>query len=187
MINNKLKINDSNTEFIVFRSPQAKQDLSGLSVIVGDSIIQQSSKVRNLGIIFDQFLSFDDYISSVCRSTHFHLRNIGRIRHLLSQNATAQLIRSCNIIVKTCMNNAVYNSNTCIGYKLSFFRNTFCLDMKCKLTRAITLIRNVHLNVNEQAIVDTLIALIDVRAGHLVIDHFNNDDIVNMINELSIA
>ena len=51
MINNKLKINDSKTEFIVFRSPQAKQDLSGLSVIVGDSIIQQSSKVRNLGII----------------------------------------------------------------------------------------------------------------------------------------
>ena len=31
MINNKLKINDSKTEFIVFRSPQAKQDLSGLS------------------------------------------------------------------------------------------------------------------------------------------------------------
>ena len=52
MINNKLKINDSKTEFIVFRSPQAKQDLSGLSVIVGDSIIQQSSKVRNLGIYF---------------------------------------------------------------------------------------------------------------------------------------
>ena len=92
MINNKLKINDSKTEFIVFRSPQAKQDLSGLSVIVGDSIIQQSSKVRNLGIIFDQFLSFDDYISSVCRSTHFHLRNIGRIRHLLSQNATAVVV-----------------------------------------------------------------------------------------------
>ena len=92
MINNKLKINDSKTEFIVSRSPQAKEDLSGLSVIVGDSIIQQSSKVRNLGIIFDQFFSFDDYISSVCRSTHFHLRNIGRIRHLLSQNATAQLI-----------------------------------------------------------------------------------------------
>ena len=70
--------------------------------------------------------------------------------------------------------------------QVEFFRNTFCLDMKCKLTRAITLIRNANLNVNEQAIVDTLIALIDVRAGELVIDHFNNDDIVNMINELSI-
>ena len=48
MINNILKINDSKTKCIVFRSPQAKQDLSGLSVIVGDSIIQQSSKVSNL-------------------------------------------------------------------------------------------------------------------------------------------
>ena len=94
MIKNKLKINDSKTEFIVFRSPQAKQDLGSLSVYVGDSIIQQSSKVRDLGIIFDQFLSFDDYISSVCRSTHFHLRNIGRIRHLLSHHATAQLIHA---------------------------------------------------------------------------------------------
>ena len=44
MFNNKLKINDSKTELIVFLSPQAKQDLSGLSVIVGDSIIHQSSR-----------------------------------------------------------------------------------------------------------------------------------------------
>ena len=62
----------------------------------------------------------------------------------------------------TCMNNAVYNSNACIGYKLSFVHNTFCLDMTCKLTRAITLIRRVNLDVNELGIVDTLIALIDV-------------------------
>ena len=34
MIKNKLKIKDSKTEFMVFRSPQAKQDLSGLSVSV---------------------------------------------------------------------------------------------------------------------------------------------------------
>ena len=39
MTKNKLKMNDSKTEFIVFRSPQAKQDLSSLSVYVGDSII----------------------------------------------------------------------------------------------------------------------------------------------------
>ena len=33
MITNKLKINDSKTEFIVFRSPQPKCDLSGLSML----------------------------------------------------------------------------------------------------------------------------------------------------------
>ena len=37
MITNKLKINDSKTEFIVFRSPQLRCDLSGLSVNVGES------------------------------------------------------------------------------------------------------------------------------------------------------
>ena len=94
MIKNKLKIYDSETEFIVFRSPQTKQDMSSLSVYVGNSIIQQSSKVSDLGVIFDQFLRFDDYISTVCRSIHFHLRNIGRIRHLLSHHATAQLIHA---------------------------------------------------------------------------------------------
>ena len=45
MITNKLKINDSKTEFIVFRSPQLKCDLRGLSVNVGESMITQS-KVR---------------------------------------------------------------------------------------------------------------------------------------------
>ena len=37
MITNKLKMNDSKTEFIVFRFPQLKCDLSGLSVDVRES------------------------------------------------------------------------------------------------------------------------------------------------------
>ena len=53
MITNKLKINDSKTEFIVFRAPQLKCDLSGLSVNVGESMITQSSKVRDFEVIFD--------------------------------------------------------------------------------------------------------------------------------------
>ena len=53
MITNKLKMNDSKTECIVFRSLQQKCDLSGLSVNVGESMITQSSKMRDLGLIFD--------------------------------------------------------------------------------------------------------------------------------------
>ena len=71
MITNKLKINDSKTEFFVFRSPQLKCDLSGLSVNVGEYIITQSSKVRDLGVIFDQFLNFDDHITVIIFCTMF--------------------------------------------------------------------------------------------------------------------
>ena len=100
---------DTKTEFIVFRSPHAKQNLSSLSVYVGDSIIQQSTKVRDLEVVFDQFHSFDDYISSVCRSTHFHLRNIGRIRHLLSHHASAQLIHALISTRLDYCNSMLYN------------------------------------------------------------------------------
>ena len=48
MIKNKLKINDSKTEFIIFRSPLLKQNLSDLSVSVGDIQVSPSSKVRDL-------------------------------------------------------------------------------------------------------------------------------------------
>ena len=94
MIKNKLKINDKKTEFIIFRSPLLKTDLSGVSIRVGDSQISFSSKVRDLGVIFDDCLSLDAHISNICRSTHFHLRNIGRIRNLLTFNATAQLVHA---------------------------------------------------------------------------------------------
>ena len=52
MIKNKLKPNDSKTEFIIFRSPLLKQNLSDLSVSVGDMQVSPSSKVRDLGVVF---------------------------------------------------------------------------------------------------------------------------------------
>ena len=47
---NKLKINDSKTEFIIFRSPVLKQNLSDFSINVEDSQVFPSSKVRDLDI-----------------------------------------------------------------------------------------------------------------------------------------
>ena len=94
MIKSNCKINDSETEFNVFRSPQPKH-FCRLSISVKNSIISQSSKARDIGVIFDQSLSFDDNISGLCsNSPHFHLRNIGRIRAWLSYEVTAELLHT---------------------------------------------------------------------------------------------
>ena len=90
----KLKINDSKTEFIIFRSPLLKQNLSDLSIRVGDSQIFPSSKLRDLSVVFDKYFTFHYHIRGICRSTHFHLRSIGRIRNLLTFDGTAQLIHA---------------------------------------------------------------------------------------------
>ena len=109
MITNKLKINDSKTEIIVFRSPQLKCDLSGLSVNVGKSMITQSSMVRDLGVIFDQFITFDDHITAICRITHFHIRNIGKIRNLLSYDACSIIIHALISCRLDYCNSILYN------------------------------------------------------------------------------
>ena len=83
MIKNKLKNNNSKTELIIFRSPLLKQNLSDLSVSVGNMQVSPSSKVRNLGVVFDQYLTFHDHISGICKSTHFHLRATAQLIHAL--------------------------------------------------------------------------------------------------------
>ena len=109
LINNKLKINDSKTEFIIFRSPLVKENVSYLSVSVGDMQVSPSSKVKDLGVIFDQYLTFHDHISGICKSTHFHLRGIGRIRNLLTVDATAQLIHALITSRLDFCNSILYN------------------------------------------------------------------------------
>ena len=44
--------------------------------------------------MFDSHISMDAQISSVCRATHFHLRNIRAIRHLLTDDAAASLVHA---------------------------------------------------------------------------------------------
>ena len=95
MLKNKLKINDEKTEFLLIGSRHTHENISSsLDLMVGDSSITASSSARNLGVMFDNQMTMEKHISSVCRSTHFQLRNIGSIRHLLTESSAAQLVHS---------------------------------------------------------------------------------------------
>ena len=85
------------------------QNLSDLSVSVGDIQVFPSSKVRDLGVVFDQYLTFHDHISGICKSTHFHLRGIRRIQNLLTFDATAQLIHALITSRLDFCNSILYN------------------------------------------------------------------------------
>ena len=71
--------------------------------------------MRDLGVVFDQYLIFGyswgihDHISGICKSTHFHLRGIGRIRNLLTFDATAQLIHALITSRLDFCNSILYN------------------------------------------------------------------------------
>ena len=93
MITNKLKINDSETEFLLITSPRSKFT-KDIQITVGQSNISPSSTCKSLCVMLDDHFAMDAHISNICRSTYFHIRNIGAIRDLLTPSAAAQLVHS---------------------------------------------------------------------------------------------
>ena len=90
-----------------------KHDLSDLSVNIGGNLIKLSKKVCDLGVILDQTLSFDDHISAICQSAHFHIRNIGRIRNILLFDACATLMYELIVNRLDYSNSQLYNIAKC--------------------------------------------------------------------------
>ena len=72
-------------------------------------MITQSSKVRDLVVKFYQFLRFDDHITAICRSTHFHIGNIGKIRNLLLYDACSIIIHALISFQSDYCNSILYN------------------------------------------------------------------------------
>ena len=91
---NMLKLNEEKTEVILFTSKHGLKSLSNMTVTVGEQQQLQSSSVRDLGVIYDQHLNMSQHVRSVCRTGYYHLRNIGRIRRYLTQDATKTLVHA---------------------------------------------------------------------------------------------
>ena len=91
---NKLKLNDSKSEFMILGSRAQVDKVSLDSVLVGNNVVLATDKVRNLGVILDPQLKMHHHVNSVCKSAYFHLRNIRHIRHCLTPEATNTLVHS---------------------------------------------------------------------------------------------
>ena len=94
MIKDKLKVNDSKTEFILIGTRQqlAKVDIKGL--VVGDATISPVTAVKNLGSWFDENMNMGCHINKMCKTLSFHLYNIRRIRKYLSKDSTQTLVHA---------------------------------------------------------------------------------------------
>ena len=67
-----------------------------------------------------------------------------------------QRFEPTNSIIRTCMNESMYNANTCIGYKLDFYRYTFHLNMYIYINNAYTVIMSKSLSDEQTVIVHIL-------------------------------
>ena len=77
-----------------------------------------------LGVIFDKCMKLDYHISSVCKSTYFHLCNIGSICSIISNDACAQLIHSLVTVCLDYCNYILYGLPDNSLYRLQKIQNT---------------------------------------------------------------
>uniref|UniRef100_A0A8C5AGY4 Reverse transcriptase domain-containing protein n=1 Tax=Gadus morhua TaxID=8049 RepID=A0A8C5AGY4_GADMO len=91
MCRNFLQLNEEKTEIIVFGSKTERlkvtQHLHSLS-------LKTSIKARNLGVIMDSDLHFDSHIKSVTKSAYYHLKNVARLRGLMSTEDLQKLVHA---------------------------------------------------------------------------------------------
>jgi len=94
MTENKLKLNDDKTEVMFIASDYYRKLIALENISIDSTVIVPTSSVRNIGVIFDHALTMKNQVTTVCRSLHLHLRNIGSIRKCISHEACEKLIHA---------------------------------------------------------------------------------------------
>ncbi|XP_071153751.1 uncharacterized protein [Mytilus edulis] len=89
-----LKSNENKTELIVFAPKNRVKDLSNMNLNLGGIIVGDADCVKNLGIYFEITLTIDKQISAVSKLCFNQIRNIGRIRPFITEEACKTLVCS---------------------------------------------------------------------------------------------
>ncbi len=108
MTNNFLLLNSEKTEVLIFgRKKHTNNNLENCLTLDGCSL-DSSSSARNLRVLFDSNLTSDSHVSSICKTAFFHLKNISKLRPMLSMcHGSARGSRKEEIRIVT---NRVFNA-----------------------------------------------------------------------------
>ena len=88
-------LNPSKTELLLIGTSQKRKKLSDVtSISLDNTTIPVSTSARNLGFIFDSDMSLTSQVNLVSKSSHFHIRDIRRIRNLIPISIAITLANS---------------------------------------------------------------------------------------------
>lgn len=123
MTNNKLKMNDDKTEFLLIGTRQQLEKVNISSISVGNVEVSPVSFARNLGSWFDTNMNLKTHIAKTSSAAFFHLRNIRRIRKFLTSDITATLIHAFITSKLDYCNSLLYGLPNCQINKLQRIQN----------------------------------------------------------------
>ena len=94
------------------------------SIGIAGCDIQLSDSVRNLRVIIGSRLSFDEHVSSVCRSCYFHKKAFRQILHSLTIDTSEKIARSIVMSRLDYCNSVLYGTSKSNLKKLKRIQNS---------------------------------------------------------------
>jgi hypothetical protein len=116
MSSNLLCLNSAKSEFMIIGFPKQLTKLQQPSLSMPDNVkLFPFESARNLGVLFDSNLTFDNHISALTKSCFYHIRDLKRIRkslnlktaniiaiwHLYTQNWTTATLSLSQLAIDT--------------------------------------------------------------------------------------
>ena len=92
MDQNRLKMNSSKTEFILFGSSHQLEKSSSRSLNVNGEQVDVSDEIKYLGVHLDKNLTLKHHITLVCRKAMWNIQRIKLVRNVLTSDACETLV-----------------------------------------------------------------------------------------------
>ena len=89
---NKLKLNSDKTELLLIASQFCSKHQQSLLNVCGDQL-SLSVSIRSVGVVCDSHMKFEGQVSSICKASFFHIRNISCVQKCLSVENTETLVQ----------------------------------------------------------------------------------------------
>ena len=131
MLNDKLKLKDDKTEFIIIGTSQQLAKVSINTLRVGAATIFPVSSARNLGSWFDSKMTIEIHILKTCNSAFYYLYNLRRIKKYLCKDNTKTLVHAFISSRIDYCNNLLYGLPEYQLNKLQCVQN-MCARLICK-------------------------------------------------------
>ena len=141
-----LKINPDKTEILLLRPKALEENVIIGGTIIDEQCIRYSKVVKNVGVWLDEHLSMSTHINKIVSHCYKLLKDIGRIRNVLSKKHTEMLVHSVISSRLDYCNSLFFNINKSNMYKLQKVQNAAArlISGKRKRDNISSVIKDLH-------------------------------------------
>ena len=129
---NGLALNAAKTQAVKVCKKSVSGVISNLpNVVVGNTTVPYSTSVKNLGLILDQHLDFQEHINSICKSVYGGLHSLNKLRYCTPLESRKRLFNAlilpffhyCDVIYGSSSSGTIQRLqlalNSCLRYVLN--------------------------------------------------------------------